>query len=166
MRSLDELDMAILGQLERNGKVTVAELARRLDSPNSTVRDRIRRLEEEGVIQGYTAIIDPEKLGLGIKALIQVTRAQEIPLEDFFSEPDEVPEITQVQVVTGDTDEVLTVYARNVEHLKEIMYNKVGRLPGLTHMSTTVILDERRFPLTKRFQGGEGPEEDQRSGRY
>jgi Lrp/AsnC family leucine-responsive transcriptional regulator len=151
MHSLNELDLAILAELERDARISVSKLARRLNSPNSTIRDRIRALEESGVILGYSAIINPKKLGLGIKAIIQASRAQGVPLEDFCSEAEEFPEITHLQVVTGDTDQLITVYASNVEHLKDIMFNKVRTLPGLTRANTTIVLEEKRLPLTRRF---------------
>jgi DNA-binding Lrp family transcriptional regulator len=152
MRSLDDLDLAILAELESNARITISELAKRLDSPGSTIRNRIQRMEDDGVICGYTAIIDPEKLGLGIKAVIQVTREHSVPLETLISEVAKLPEITNVQLLTGDTDELITIYARDVEHLKDIMYNKFGALPGLIRMSTAIVLDERCFPLANRFK--------------
>jgi Lrp/AsnC family leucine-responsive transcriptional regulator len=155
MASFDDLDLAILAALERNARVTVSELSRRLGAPSSTVRDRMRGLEENGVILGYTTIIDPAKLGLGIKAIIQVARDQSVSLEDFRSEPLEFHEITNVQLVTGETDEFITVYVSDVEHLKDIIYNKVGSLPGLTRSNTAIVLEEERFPLTRRFLSGE-----------
>jgi DNA-binding Lrp family transcriptional regulator len=147
----DDLDLAILAELEENARITVSELSRRLGAPSSTIRDRMRGLEEGGVILGYTTLIDPEKLGLGIKAIIQVARDQSVSLEDFRSEPVEFHEITNVQLVTGETDEFITVYASNVDHLKEIIYNKVGSLPGLTRSNTAIVLEEERFSLTRRF---------------
>jgi Lrp/AsnC family leucine-responsive transcriptional regulator len=155
MASFDDLDLAILAALERNARVTISELSRRLGAPSSTVRDRMRGLEENGVILGYTAIIDPAKLGLGIKAIIQVARDQSVSLEDFRSEPLEFHEITNVQLVTGETDEFITVYVSDVEHLKDIIYNKVGSLPGLTRSNTAIVLEEERFPLTRRFLADE-----------
>jgi Lrp/AsnC family leucine-responsive transcriptional regulator len=151
MNSLNELDLAILAELERDARISVSELARRLNSPNSTIRDRIRGLEESGVILGYSAIINPEKLGLSIKAIIQASRAQSVSLADFRAEAEELPEITNMQVMTGETDQLITIYANDVEHLKEIMFNKVGTLPGLTRSNTTIVLEEKRFPLTRRF---------------
>jgi Lrp/AsnC family leucine-responsive transcriptional regulator len=161
MNALDDLDLAILAELERNARVPISELARRLDSPNSTIRDRIRGLEENGAILGYTAVINPEKLGLGIKAIIQAGRAQNISLEDF-SEAIGFPEITRVQIVTGETDQLITVYVSDVEHLKEVIFDKVGALPGLTKSNTTIVLEERNFPLTRRFlsNGHDGDLED------
>jgi Lrp/AsnC family leucine-responsive transcriptional regulator len=158
MNALDELDLAILAELEHNARIPISELARRLDSPNSTIRDRLRGLEENGVILGYTAIISPEKLGLGIKAIIQAGWAQSVSLEDF-SEATALPEITRVQTVTGETDQLITVYVNDVEHLKEVIFDKVGALPGLTKSDTTIVLEEKNFPLTRRFlfrgRGGE-----------
>jgi DNA-binding Lrp family transcriptional regulator len=151
MHSLDELNLAILAELENNARITVSELARRLGSPNSTIRDRIQRLEEDKVIRGYTAIIDPRKLGLGIKAVIKITRAHNVSLEDSLYAPAKLLEVTNVQTLTGDTDELITVYARDVDDLKDIIYNKVGSLPGLSWLSTGIVLDETSSPLTRRF---------------
>lgn len=152
MRSLDELDFAILVELESNAKITVSELARCLGYPKSTIHDRIQRLEQDKVIRGYTAIINPRKLGLGIKAVIKVTRAKNVSLEDALYEPAKLLEVTSVQTLTGDTDELITVYARDVDDLKDIIYNKVGSLPGLTWLSTSIVLDEINSPLTRRFR--------------
>jgi len=157
MPTLDDLDLLILAELEQDARIPISELARRLDSPNSTIRDRIRALEENGVILGYKAIIDPEKLGLGVKAIIQASRAQSVSLEDFFREAVKLPEITGVQLVTGETDEFITVYASGVEQLKEIIFDKVGSLPGLTRSNTTIVLEETTFPLTRRFTAHREP---------
>jgi DNA-binding Lrp family transcriptional regulator len=156
MPLLDELDLAILAALEENARIPVSELARQLDAPGSTIRDRIRGLEEEGVILGYTTRINAAKLGLGIKAILQVARDERFSLEDFHREPSELPAVTQVQLVTGETDELITVYAMDVEHLKEIIYNVIGALPGVTRSNTSIVLEETHLPLTRRFVTEEG----------
>ena len=151
MPLLDDLDLAILAALEENARVPVSELARRLETPVSTIRDRIRGLEEEQVILGYTARIDAAKLGLGIKAILQVARDERFSLDDFHRESTELPAVTKVQLVTGETDELITVYATDVDHLKEIIYNVVGALPGVTRSNTSIVLEEVRLPLTQRL---------------
>jgi DNA-binding Lrp family transcriptional regulator len=155
MSTLDALDLAILAELEQNARIAVSELARRLNAPSSTIRDRLRGLEESEVILGYTAVVNPAKLGLGIKAIIQVARDQSVSFGDFLSEPLVFHEITNVQLVTGETDEFITVYARDVDHLKDIIYNKVGSLPGLARSNTAIVLEEERFPLTRQFLSGD-----------
>jgi Lrp/AsnC family transcriptional regulator for asnA, asnC and gidA len=159
MHSLDELDLAILSELESNARIMVTELARRLSSPPSTIRDRIQRLEEEEVISGYTTIINPRKLGLEIKAVIKVKRAENFSLETSLYEPAKLLEVTRVQALTGDTDELITVYARDVDALKDIIYNKIGSLPGLSWLSTGIVLDEISSPLTRRFRSKMNSEE-------
>ena len=59
--------------------------------------------------------------------------------------------MTKVQLVTGETDELITVYATDVDHLKEIIYNVVGALPGVTRSNTSIVLEEARLPLTQRL---------------
>ena len=149
--SLDQLDLSILAALEQNARVTISELARRLESPHSTIRDRIRLMEESGVILGYTAVIDPKKLGLGIMAIVQAGRASSVSLNDFRVEAARFPEVTKAQLVTGETDQFITVHASDVEELKDIMFNKIGALPGLTKSNTAIVLEERHFPITRRF---------------
>ena len=145
----DALDLAILAALEENARIAVSELARRLGVPGSTIRDRIQRLEKEHVILGYTARLDAAKLGLGIKAILQVARDERFSLVEFHRESAELPAATNVQLVTGQTDELITVYATDVEHLKEIIYNVVGALPGVTRSNTAIVLEETRLPLTR-----------------
>jgi len=163
MRPLDELDLAILAELENNARIMISELARRLTSPPSTIRDRIQRLEDDGVINGYTAIINPEKLGLGIKAVIKVKRAENISLENSLYEPSKLLAVTRVQALTGDTDEHITIYAHDVEDLKDIIYNKIGSLSGLSWLSTGIVLDEISSPLTRRFRTKKNSEEQENS---
>ena len=168
MPSLDDLDLAILAALEEDARLPTSELARRLGVPGSTLRDRIRSLEQEGVILGYTALVDPQKLGLGIKAILQVTRDQNFSLQEFRAEPQGFREVTNVQLVTGETDELITIHARDVEHLKDIIYNVVGALPGVTRSNTAIVLEEERFPVTRQFldrakekKGTQGDAEEQ-----
>jgi Lrp/AsnC family leucine-responsive transcriptional regulator len=151
MPPLDDLDLAILAELEGNARISISELARRLGAPSSTLRDRIRGLEQAGVILGYTALVNPQKLGLGLKAILQVTRDQNFSLEEFRAEPAEFHEVANVQLVTGETDELITVHARDVDHLKDIIYNVVGALPGVTRSNTAIVLEEERFPVTRQF---------------
>jgi DNA-binding Lrp family transcriptional regulator len=149
MPQLDDLDLAILAALEENARIPVSELARRLDAPGSTIRDRMQRLEKGGVILGYTARIDATKLGLGIKAILQVARDARFSLDEFHRESADLPAATLVQLVTGQTDELITVYAADVAQLKEIIYDVVGALPGVTRSNTAIVLEETRQPLTR-----------------
>jgi DNA-binding Lrp family transcriptional regulator len=162
-RPLDDLDKSILAELEKNARETIIELARKLKVPNSTVRDRINKLEESGVIKGYTTVLDHKKMGYGIKAIIQVTRDTAIPMDKTLLDVLHVPEITSIQFVTGDVDELVTVYIQDIDHLKEIIFSRLTSLNWNSKLNTMIIMDEMSFPFAQRVlvglpQGG-GPEQ-------
>ncbi len=154
MHALDDLDIAILSKLESNAKTNLLELARQLGAPRSTIRERIQRLEKNGVIRGYTVVIDPAKLGLGVKVIVQVTRDQRIPVESFVAAMAAVPEVTRIELVTGDVDELVVLHVRDIDHLRDVLYNKIGSIPGLERTSTMVVLGEQTRPFTARYGVG------------
>lgn len=151
MHQLDELDMTILAELERNARIKVSNLARHLNIPTSTTRDRIHKLEEVGVIRGYTTLIDHTKLGLNIKAIIQASREHRVTLNNYHSESAKLPEVTNMKVLTGDVDQLITIYARDVDDLRRIIYSTFQDVKGMVKLSTSIVLSEQSFPLTRRF---------------
>lgn len=148
MQPYDELDLSILGILEEDGRIPVSKLAKRLGRSVSTIRDRIQKLEEGKAILGYTALIDPAKLGFGIKVVVQVIRDQSIPIETIFSALDSMPEIVNVQLLTGDIDELVTIYVRSVDHLRDFLYDSIMQLPGVSRTNSAIILSERKKSFT------------------
>jgi Lrp/AsnC family transcriptional regulator, regulator for asnA, asnC and gidA len=163
MRSLDELDYQIIAELETDARISILDLSRKLGYPNSTIRDRVHKLEEEQIILGYTTRLNYERLGFGIKAVILVARESVVLLESALQDVAQVSEVTHVQYVTGEVDEILTVHARNIDHLKDIIFNKFSSLSGSSRFNTLVVLQENTFPFSPNlFSGVEGmPEEGQ-----
>ena len=157
MNQLDQIDVNILSVLEENARISVKELSRRLGYPDSTVRDRIRSLEEDGVILGYQTLLDHEKLGLELKVVINLTQTKFTRFEQLADDLEKVLEVTNVQFGTGEVDETITLHARNVVHLKEVLYSIFGEVEWPTHTSTSIILHERNFPLMRSVAlSGEG----------
>jgi len=151
MRILDQIDKDILTLLEENAKSSVIAIARQLGCPPSTVRDRIRRLEEDRVILGYKTILNHAELGYGINAIVQVTRERPIPIETTVADIIEFPEVTNVRFVTGEVDELITIYARDMEHLRDILFTKFGTLSWSSRYNTMLILHERSFPFMRNL---------------
>jgi Lrp/AsnC family leucine-responsive transcriptional regulator len=151
MYNLDELDVAILDQLENDGRIPFTELAKNLGKPTSTVRDRVRRLEHSGVISGYSANIDLRKLGYAIKAIVQTTRDQSFPIEDLMDRVANIAEIERVQLMTGDTDELITIHVRDVDHLRRFLYDDIMQLPGISRTNSTIVLHEAVYPIIKKM---------------
>lgn len=130
----DTTDWRILKELQHNGRISYVELARAVAMSPSAVTERVRRLEEAGVIQGYTAVVDPEKLGLTVLAFVRLRypNGNYRPLHRVL---DTTPEILEVHHVTGDDCFVLKVVARSMRHLEQV----TGRLSSLGGITASVV---------------------------
>jgi len=147
---LDELDFALLRKLQENARKPVTQIAKELKRPTATIRDRQRHLEDCGVIQGYTGVIDIAKIGFPIKALIHVSVAERIvePTE-FLDSLGQIPEVTSADLVTGDYEGVVTVHVRDIEHLSRILYEDIRQIPGVTVTNTSVVLVGRAWQIPR-----------------
>ncbi len=140
--SLDEVDFRLLEALQEDGRASYAELGRLVGLSPSAVTERVRRLEETGVITGYRCDVDPERLGLAIRALVRLRypNGNYRPFNDLL---DLTPEIIEAHHVTGEDCFVITVLARSMRHLEEV----TGRLAGLGSVTTSVVYSS---PLPRR----------------
>ncbi|MFJ7159434.1 Lrp/AsnC family transcriptional regulator [Streptomyces sp. NPDC101118] len=143
--SPDATDWRILAALQRDGRASFAELARAVSMSASAVTERVRRLEEAGVITGYTAVVDQEKLGLPILAYtrLRYPHGNYKPFHDLLQT---TPEILEAHHVTGDDCFVLKVAARSMGHLEEIS----GKVASLGSVTTSVVYSS---PLPRRALG-------------
>jgi Lrp/AsnC family leucine-responsive transcriptional regulator len=142
----DATDLRILDVLQRDGRASFAELARAVSMSPSAVTERVRRLEEAGIIQGYTAVVDPERLGLAVLAFVRLRypTSNYKPFHDLVAA---TPEIVEAHHVTGDDCFVLKVTARSMRHLEEV----TGRIGGLGSVTTSVVYSS---PLPRRAVTG------------
>lgn len=151
--SPDATDWRILDVLQRDGRATFAELARAVAMSPSAVTERVRRLEELGVISGYAAVVDAERLGLPILALVRL-RYPNGNYKPFHDLLETTPEIIEAHHVTGDDCFVLKVTARSMKHLEET----TGRIggAGLRHHERRVLLTAPP-PRDRPLNRPEGP---------
>ncbi|MFI0239255.1 Lrp/AsnC family transcriptional regulator [Streptomyces sp. NPDC016845] len=141
----DATDWRILESLQREGRASYAELARAVSMSASAVTERVRRLEEAGVIAGYTAVVVPERLGLPILAYVRL-RYPNANYKPFHDLVEVTPEILEAHHVTGDDCFVVKVAARSMPHLEEIS----GKLSTLGSVTTSVVYSS---PLPRRAIG-------------
>lgn len=127
---VDPVDRSLLAELQRDGRQSIAELARTVHMSGSAVAERVRRLEEGGVITGYRALVDPERLGYGILAFLRLRYPSSgyTPLHDLLAE---TPEVVEAHHVTGDDCFILKVVATSMRHLERVS-GKVGTLGSVT----------------------------------
>ncbi|GGT42333.1 transcriptional regulator [Streptomyces purpureus] len=138
----DATDWRILEALQQQGRASFAELARTVSMSASAVTERVRRLEETGVISGYTAVVDQERLGLPILAFVRL-RYPNGNYKPFHDLLDTTPEVLEAHHVTGDDCFVIKVATRSMKHLEEIS-GKIGTLGSVT---TSVVYSS---PLPRR----------------
>lgn len=140
--ALDRTDWRLLAELQRDGRASYAELARAVAMSASAVAERIRRLEEAGVIAGYQATVNPERVGLTVMAFVRV-RYPTGNYRPFHAMLDSTPEIVEAHHVTGEDCFILKVLARSMRHLEEV----TGRIAGLGPVTTSVVYSS---PLSTR----------------
>ncbi|GGQ26728.1 Lrp/AsnC family transcriptional regulator [Streptomyces roseolilacinus] len=140
--SPDATDWRILQALQADGRASFAELARAVSMSASAVTERVRRLEEAGVITGYTAVVDQEALGLSILAFVRL-RYPHGNYKPFHDLLEVTPEVLEAHHVTGDDCFVLKVAARSMRHLEEVS----GRIGALGSVTTSVVYSS---PLPRR----------------
>ena len=140
--TVDRTDWALLAELQRDGRASFADLARAVSMSPSAVTERVRRLEESGVIAGYRATVSPERVGLDVMAFVRL-RYPTGNYRPFHALLDTTPEIIEAHHVTGEDCFVLKVVARSMRHLEEVN----GRIAGLGSVTTSVVYSS---PLTGR----------------
>jgi Lrp/AsnC family leucine-responsive transcriptional regulator len=118
--SLDKIDCRILEELQENARIAFAELGRRVGLSTPAVIERVHRLEEEGVILGYRAMVDPAKVGLPVRAFVKVTVAGD-NLTKFAALVKKMPEVVECHRVTGDVSYIAQVAVRDVSHLEAVI---------------------------------------------
>lgn len=141
-RDLDEIDRRILRELSRDGRLSNSQLADKVGLSASPCWQRTRRLENEGYISGYSAILNREMLGAGETVLIDVTleRHDDAVLEAFGRAMAEMPEVIEVWLVTGEYDYIIKVAVNGTRGYEEFLRRRLYRVPGIRHSRSSFAL--------------------------
>ncbi len=150
---LDRTDRAILAVLQVEGRISNAELAERVSlSPSACLR-RVQRLEADGVIAGYSARLDPARLGLGLQAFVrlQLARHDADSIERFIARLQSWDEVVACHALTGDMDYLLHVHVADLEHFSRFLLDRVLHHGDVADVNTSFVLravkDSRALPL-------------------
>ena len=151
---LDRTDLALLGVLQAEGRISNADLAERVNlSPSATLR-RVQRLEAEGVIAGYGARLDPLMLGLGLQAFVrlQLSRHDRESIERFVAQVQEWDEVVACHALTGDMDYLLHVVVSDLDHFSRFLLDHLLSTAGVADVNSSFVLravkDTRALPLS------------------
>lgn len=142
MADLDGTDRRILAALQKNGRMTNAELSERVNLSPSACHRRVGQLEKSGLIRDYVALLDPKKLGLPTTVFVEITlsgQADEV-LEAFEREVAKIPDVLECHLMAGSADYLLKVMAEDTEHFAMIHRRHLARLPGVAQMHSSFAL--------------------------
>ncbi|MCS7145666.1 MAG: Lrp/AsnC family transcriptional regulator [Nitrososphaerota archaeon] len=148
---LDKRDIKILNILQDDGRASYSSIARQLNISEAAVYSRVNRLVREGVVKGFTALLDETKLNLSIGAFIGL-RATPSKYAEVLNQLAAFPEVVEIHDVTGDYYAMLKVKTRNKEELAALL-DKIGRLDGVVSTDTKLILrtikETTKIPFSK-----------------
>ena len=141
---IDATDLQILTILQSNARTTNADIARQLGMAPSAILERIRKLEQRGVIQGYEARIAPEALGLGVLAFVAVRTDERVGDECAGERLARIPEVQEVHHVAGEDCYLLKVRVSDAKSLGRLLQERIKAVESVRGTRTTVVLDTLR----------------------
>jgi Lrp/AsnC family leucine-responsive transcriptional regulator len=160
MRTINETDTAITTILQENARTSNAEVARQVGLAPSAVFERIRKLEEKGVLRGFHADVDPHAAGLPLLAFIFVRsneRAGGIATAEKLSR---IPEVLEVHHIAGEDCFLVKLRAADTEALGRLLRERIGSLPSVTSTRTTIVLETVKESTTLPLEEAEEPPEE------
>jgi Lrp/AsnC family leucine-responsive transcriptional regulator len=142
MTELDDIDRRIVAALQAEGRLPMVDLAERVGLSATPCQRRVKRLEEEGVIGGYAALVAPQAMGLGLHALVQITLEDhsEKTVDAFEAAIRARPEVVACYAVTGDMDFQVHVFAPDLASFSEFAMKALLRMPGVKGTRSSFIM--------------------------
>ena len=142
---LDAMDRQVLRLLQENGRMTNAELARRVKLSAPGLQKRLRKLEETQVIDRYVTLINRQALGLDFLCFLQVTLSPH-PQSDwighFCERMEGLPEVLECHHLTGELEYLLKVVVASHQHLETFLFEEVTQIPGVDRIRTSIVINE------------------------
>lgn len=151
----DEVDLHILRLLQDDGRMTNADLARTVGLSPPSVLQRVRKLEDLGVIRGYSTLLDQEKLGFGLTVFAQISLAlhQEAPIERFRRAIQDIDEVLECYHVSGEFDFLLKIVVEDMKAYEALVRDKLSKIKGLGKIQSCFALatnkQVHRLPLDR-----------------
>jgi Lrp/AsnC family transcriptional regulator, leucine-responsive regulatory protein len=142
MRTIDEMDSRIIDILQTDARVANAEIARQVGMAPSATLERLRKLEERGVVRGYTASVDPRAVGLGLLAFVFVRAQGTTALaEETERALAAIPEAQEVHHIAGEDCFILKVRVADAEALGRLLRQRIASIPTVVSTRTTIVLN-------------------------
>ena len=144
IEKLDRTDIQILKILQENGRITVKELAFKVHLSTTPVFERMKRLESEGYIQRYTAVLNPAKLGRGVIVFcsVRLRRMGKDIAHDFVTRVKDIPEVAECYNISGEFDYLLKIYAPDMQYYNNFIIDTLGTIDSLGSLQSWFVMNE------------------------
>lgn len=142
-RRLDGIDRKILNELQLNGRLSIVDLAKRVNLSKTPCAERMRRLEKTGVISQYRAVVDPDLVDMKHVTIVHIslTQTSENSLDEFNAAVQVIPEIQSCLMIAGQFDYVLKVRTRDIAHFRQVLGDQISRLPGVMQTHSFAVME-------------------------
>lgn len=139
LQQLDEIDVTIIDILQKNGRTRRNDLAQAVNLSIPSVSERMKKLEENGIITGYTAFVDPKKVGKDITAFINVTVDSSKHYTSFIDHARSTDEVLEIHSVTGTGTHLIKIRTENTSSLEKLL-SKIQAWSGVVNTTTSIVL--------------------------
>nr|WP_286267534.1 leucine-responsive transcriptional regulator Lrp [Thalassotalea atypica] len=144
VKQIDRIDRNILDELQKNGRLSNVELSKRVGLSPTPCLERVKRLENEGYISGYKAILNPELLDAALLVIVEITLTKTSPdvFDDFSKAVHELDVIQECHLVSGDFDFLLKTRVKDMAAYRQLLGDTLLRLPAVSESRTYVVMEE------------------------
>ncbi|MEC5167358.1 Lrp/AsnC family transcriptional regulator for asnA, asnC and gidA [Flavobacterium sp. PL11] len=140
MNILDEYDINIIKELEKDGRMAYSAIATNLKISNTMVHQRINRLTEQGILAGIKPIINEKKIGYDWGSFTGITLNKDQDSNRIIDELKKIPEITECYYITGSFTLYIKIIAKDHEHMRKLLYEKIDNIPGIAKTDSIIEL--------------------------
>lgn len=145
--SMDDIDRSILRELQHDGRLTNQELAARVGLTPSPCLRRVRQLEQDGVIRGYRAVLDPPSVGRGFEVLVSVeVRRDRETVEAFEAALQELPDVVEAYRLFGSPGCLLRIAVADIDTYERLWIERITALPGVTEVNSQIVMKRIKEP--------------------
>jgi Lrp/AsnC family leucine-responsive transcriptional regulator len=143
-RPLDRIDRKILDCLQQNGRLANVSLARKVNLTPTPCMERVKRLERDGYIRGYTALLEPSLVNAGLLVFVEIDLLRTSPdaFRSFRREAKKLPELLECHLVSGNFDYLLKARVRDMQEYRTLLGEKILALPGVSDSRSYVVMEE------------------------
>lgn len=144
---LDKLDLSILKRLQENGKITNLQLSKDIGLSPAPTLERVKKLEGNGFIQSYHALVEESKLDLGLSAFMQISliRQRDNAINNFIAQINDIDEVLECYNVTGQADYLLKIIVKDIASFDTLIKEKLTPIPEIRNMHSMIVISKDKY---------------------